>query len=308
MLAQVPFCHRVKLLPAYLWALATLRSSPFGVNAMLRPSPKLYLYSCGWSEALDHLETVSGGLVFDISNVGTDYENREQRGSRREAPCWEVFGGEGSDLDHELARTKEFKDLLRLLKSLCAHFFDWLQSASSVPVLIVSVISNYGKHRSRWLLTQLEQWLAGTYSDSKSVIHVEHLSESNRRQELNHYYNLVRGGIRRTEARTSAKFMGIRRNRRRFEDIKCTLKQEVNRLGHRNHWINVHRYPANAALLEECLDCIATIRTDRRREQDVPAKRKADSISDSAASASARSTSSYSDATTLYYNTNAGDP
>ena len=85
----------------------------------------------------------------------------------------------------------KLKDLLDLLKSLCEHFFARLHSFSTVPVLIVSVISNYGKHRSRWLLTQLEQWLSDTYSDSKSLIHVEQLSESNRRLELNHYHNLV---------------------------------------------------------------------------------------------------------------------
>ena len=62
----------VKLLVAYLWALATLRSSPFGVNAMLRPPPKLYLYSCGWADAPDHKETVSGGLVFELGSIDED--------------------------------------------------------------------------------------------------------------------------------------------------------------------------------------------------------------------------------------------
>ena len=79
---------------------------------MLRAPPKLFLYSCGWAEVPDHQETISSGLLFDISNVGTDYESNV--GSRR---AWEVFGGEGSDLDHELARMKEFKGLLRLLKT-----------------------------------------------------------------------------------------------------------------------------------------------------------------------------------------------
>ena len=44
---------------------ATLRSSPFGVNSMLRPPPKLYIYSCGWTDAPDHKETIASGLVFD---------------------------------------------------------------------------------------------------------------------------------------------------------------------------------------------------------------------------------------------------
>ena len=126
---------------------------------------------------------------------------------------------------------KEFSGLLRILKNLCAYFLTCLQSGSSVPVLIVSLISNYGKHRSRWLLTRLERWVADTYSNSKSLIRVEHLSESNRRLELNHYYNLVRGGSRRSQARTSAKQMGHRRNFRSFEHIKRTLEQEVHRLG-----------------------------------------------------------------------------
>ena len=30
--------------------------------------------------------------------------------------------------------------------------------------MIVSLISNYGKHRSRWLLTQLERWVADLVS------------------------------------------------------------------------------------------------------------------------------------------------
>ena len=78
-----------------------MRPSPFGVNAMLRPPPKLYLYSCGWADALDHIETVSGGLAFDVGNVGHDHEEGGQ------APRWEVFGGEGADLDHELGSIKD---------------------------------------------------------------------------------------------------------------------------------------------------------------------------------------------------------
>ena len=97
---------RVKLLVAHRCPITTLRSSPFGVIAMLRPPPKLFLYSGGWAEVPDLQETISSGLVFDISNVGTDYENREEHGSRREAPYWEVFGGEGSALDHDVARTQ----------------------------------------------------------------------------------------------------------------------------------------------------------------------------------------------------------
>ena len=95
---------------------------------MLRPPPKLFLYSCGWAEVPDHKETISGGLVFDIGDVGIDYENEEQGGRPREASCWQVFGGEGSYLDHVLARTEELKDLLDLLQSLCEHFFARLRS------------------------------------------------------------------------------------------------------------------------------------------------------------------------------------
>ena len=101
----------MKLLPAYLCSLTTLRSLPVGVYAMLRAPPKLFLYSCGWAEVPDHQETISGGLVFDIGDVGTDYENEEQGGSPREASCWQVFGGEGSDLDHVLARTEKQRSL-----------------------------------------------------------------------------------------------------------------------------------------------------------------------------------------------------
>ena len=196
---------------------------------------------------------------------------------------------------------KEVSRLLRILKNLCAYFVTCLQSGSSVPALIVSLISNYGKHRSRWLLTRLERWVADTYSNSKSLIRVEHLSESNRRLELNHYYNLVREGSRRSQARTSAKQMGHRRNLRSFEHIKRTLQQEVHRLGHHNRWINVRHITANNALnslLFKLINCLL-FRADRRREEHAPGKRKADSISDSVASASARSTLLYSDATTI---------
>ena len=143
---------RIRLLAAYLWALATLRSSSFGVSAMLRPPPKLYLYSCGWADALDNKETISSGLVFDVCNVGTDHEEGGPRGSRQEAPRWRVFGGEGAEVDHELASTKELKDLLELLQSFCARYLDCLPSTPSVPALIVSLICKFGKHRSRWLV------------------------------------------------------------------------------------------------------------------------------------------------------------
>ena len=118
---------------------------------MLRPPPKLYLYSCGWADALDHIETVSGGLVFDVGNVGHDHEEEGRRGGSREAPRWEVFGGEGADLDHELGSTKDLNDLLELLKIFCARCWDCLQSDPSVPALIVSLICKFGKHRFRLL-------------------------------------------------------------------------------------------------------------------------------------------------------------
>ena len=93
---------------------------------MRRLDPKLYLFPCGWADAADHQETISGGLVFDVGDVGHDHEE----GGRRGAPRWLNFGGEGGELDRELGRTKELKDLLELLKNLCGHFWDGLQSAS----------------------------------------------------------------------------------------------------------------------------------------------------------------------------------
>ena len=64
-------------------------------------------------------------------------------------------------------------------------------------------------------------------------------------------------------------------------------------MGHRNQRIDVSRYPANAALLDWCLDCLPFRAADRRRGQDVPAKRKADSIPDRADSSSARSSTGH---------------
>ena len=122
------------------------RSWPCGVKMMPRPVPKLYLYSCGWTDAPDHKETVSGGLVFDIGNVGHDYKDG--------APRWEVFGGEGAEMDVELANTKELADRLELVKVLCTRYLDCLQSAPQISAMIVSLICNYGKHRSRWLVKQ----------------------------------------------------------------------------------------------------------------------------------------------------------
>ena len=61
----------------------------------------------------------------------------------------------------------------------------------SVPASIASLICNVGKHRLRWLVIKLRDWLAGNYGDSDSWIHVEHLREGNRRQEVNHYYVLL---------------------------------------------------------------------------------------------------------------------
>ena len=89
---------------------------------MLRPPPKLCLYSCGWSDAPSHIETISGGLVFDIGNVGRDCD--------LEVPRWEVFGGEGGKIDQQFSRTKALNDLLNLLKSFCARFWDCLQIRS----------------------------------------------------------------------------------------------------------------------------------------------------------------------------------
>ena len=84
---------------------------------MLRPPPKLYLYSCGWSDAPSHIETISGGLVFDIGNVGRDYDLY--------VPRWLIFGGEGGIIDKQMSRSKALNDLLDLLQSFCARFFEW---------------------------------------------------------------------------------------------------------------------------------------------------------------------------------------
>ena len=106
----------------------------------------------------------------------------------RRASRWKVLGGEGAEIDHEFESRKEFNDLLKLLKSLCARFLDCVESDPFVTSLIVSLMCNFGKHRSRWLVKELEDWLADTYPNSDSWIHVEYLSEDNRRQELAQYY------------------------------------------------------------------------------------------------------------------------
>ncbi len=54
----------------------------FGVNVMLRPAPKLLLYSCGWADVADHVEALGHGLVFYIGDVGHDPEEEHGGGTR----------------------------------------------------------------------------------------------------------------------------------------------------------------------------------------------------------------------------------
>ncbi len=114
----------------------------------------------------------------------------------------------------------------------------------------------FGKHRSRWLISTLETWLDDTHPDSDYWVNVEHLSENNRRQELDHYYNLIHQGYNKRQAMASAKGMGLRRKRRDFASIRWNWYNQMKCTGYQNHWIDVSRYPPTAQLLDWCLDCL----------------------------------------------------
>ena len=215
---------------------------------MLSPPPKLYLYSCGWSDAPNHIENISGGLVFDIGKVARDYDSYVRR--------WLFFGGEGGIIDKQLSRSKALNDLLDLLQSFCARFVNGLKSNPSVPTMIVSVICNHGKHRSRWLIVRLREWLADWHSKEDSLIQVVHLSDFNRTQELEHYRKRCSEGYTQQEAIKSARGMGLRWKHRDFESIRWRVYWSMVRMGHHNHWIDMHRYSADAGLLDWCLDCL----------------------------------------------------
>ena len=112
------------------------------MTAVLRPGPKLCLYSSGWSDVPDHVETLADSFVFDISEVGHYPDQSGPRGQR-----WESFGGDRGSLDNELASNSELDQLLELLTHLIFRFL-----ASGRDTLIIAVICAWGKHRSRWII------------------------------------------------------------------------------------------------------------------------------------------------------------
>ena len=214
------------------------------MNAQLQPGPRLCLYSCGWSDVPDHYETLARSFVFDISQVGHDPDVRG-------GPRWEVFGGDGDTLDRELSSSKELGSLLDLLKNFIARF---LESAQKDLRLIIAVICAWGKHRSRWLIKQLEAWLEQQSLDSDYWFCVEHLSEFNRRQELQHYHSAMQyGGCYKGQAISSAKNMGLRRNRRQFVSIQSNLYRRMESVDNRKKWVDVKKDPAPVDVLEWCV-------------------------------------------------------
>ena len=114
------------------------------------PAPKLRLFARGWSEVPDHAETLARGVVFDISEVGHAHDRRAAR--------WRLVEGYGSALDAELGRRKDLYDILTLLKSLCLRFAGCIQEQQDVEELTLAMSCGWGKHRSRWVVVELEKW------------------------------------------------------------------------------------------------------------------------------------------------------
>ena len=89
-------------------------------------------------------------------------------------------------MDRELEHNKQLTALLQMLKSVLARFAMTVRDEASVEELTLAMIGAWDKHRSRWLIKQLERWLDDKYPLQTSWLRVEHLSEHSRKEELQH--------------------------------------------------------------------------------------------------------------------------
>ena len=110
-------------------------------------------------------------------------------------------------MGRELECNHELRDLLSLLVSMSARFMDTVDEGGNVKDLQLAIICAWGKHRSRWVVVELEKWLDEQFEEQNDWLAVQHLSENHRRRELGRYYELRRNGGYHHDAVKSAKGM-----------------------------------------------------------------------------------------------------
>ena len=74
--------------------------------------PRIYLYSAGWSDYLDHREELLG-FLFDIEDLGEDRDHSFGK--------WKHFGGTGGHFDDLLANDPGIAEVENMLKELLNH-------------------------------------------------------------------------------------------------------------------------------------------------------------------------------------------
>ena len=174
-----------------------------------RPRAKFAVYSVGWAEVLSNLEVLAETLLFDLSKVGHDHDAGG-------APRWLNFGGDGSILDKELEANKVLSDVVKVIISIMSRYLLEVKDAEKrgteedIEDFSLSVVCNYGKHRSRYVVSRVHAWLVDNCPDLEDLVSFHHLSEDNRRREVMYYKDCLAQGYKPYAAMKFAKTLGLR--------------------------------------------------------------------------------------------------
>ena len=159
-------------------------------------------------------------------------------------------GGEGSVLDNELQNLPVLTLLVRLSETLIARYVDGVEQDPTNVSLTIAVACVWGKHRSRFVVPSVQDWVEDTFEHIRGLLCVQHLREGHRRHEVDYAVHMMAQGIRLRRAMTSAKALRSRRRRGPFETIKWSVYEHMVSAGCPKHWIDVLKYPPNTPLLE----------------------------------------------------------
>ena len=189
--------------------------APHEVCAALPESPELILQSVGWSEAYLYWNEIAQGIVIDVSDTC-----RKQRGMSR---CkFEIFGGEGTWYDEIMMGREDFQNIshfvCRVAQMVCTKL------AHTNHKFVITVISEWGKHRSRLHIQNAACWIRWQLQTTHKIamkFTVQHLSDVNRLLELHVYREAINNGA--PDPLAAAKNAGHRTKRITWRDLQVEM-------------------------------------------------------------------------------------
>ena len=235
-------------------------------------TPKISIFSCGWSEGSEFKEMLlsQGAFLFDISNIQSDHDAH--------APRWKHFGGDGSDLDEELGQIHVLRDLVTRLKDLIQCYMEAIDCNRVSHNLNLVVVCNWGKHRSSWVVETILTWFNKRYARRPHMLRTMHCSKAARLSEIRHYDKCIEKGVAHADAIRSAKAAGFRQKRKQFTGIQEEVWGEMQlrqKEGKTCWWFDIVQSGAGRGLMDWYTDELRRAATLAPRLTPVPPARPA---------------------------------